>query len=214
VIHNVVAYPGRVRKRGVRSPARPAPGGLALGAVLVLFAGCQPSTNSPAAALPPIDQATPEAVARSVLETVRAELKAVAAHDRAAAERARERLVQLAAAHEILKSLEGSPRFKTVLGDNPLRGYTDLWGATLAYYADGLALDAVSRAKTSEDGRTAAVHVPATGEGSRAVIEIACVRGNDGLWRVREVLFARAPAAASGPSTAVSQSRPASMPGG
>lgn len=211
--YDVAARVGRARKGGVRSPARRALGVPALGALLILFAGCRPSASASSAALPPVDQSTPEAVTRSALETIRAELKAVAAHDRAAAERAREQLARLAAAREILKSLEGSPRFKTALGDKPLRGYTDLWGATIAYYADGLALDAARRAKSSDDGKSVVVHVPAEAGDSRAVISVSCVLGDDGGWRVRQIVFAGAPTASSGPAASTSQSRPASMPG-
>lgn len=167
----------------------------ALAALLLVSAasvasGCGGGNSEAAVALPPIDYSSPEAVARSTLETLRVEIAAAAERDLAAARKARSQLDLLAAKREIEREFRMAPHFKSVLGEDPMRGYIDLWGAVIAYYADGIELDALARASAEQDRSPAVVRVPARSDGRSATIELECVRGDDGLWRVKRVGFA------------------------
>jgi len=188
-------------KTGIRSQctgvkaswARRALGRGLLGALcFTLLAGCQ----RPAPPLAPADDSelpaqalsSPSDVARALLSSLRDEARDIASGDRAAARRERQVQMALAAGDEIMQRVMQWYRVQRVRDERKLlEEYTANWGAVLAYYLEGLALDGLSVAKATDDSAT--VLVPARGAGRTATIRVDCTRGRDGLWRVADLSF-------------------------
>lgn len=189
-------------------------GRLALPAVVVAVAlmGCENRPPEPAATLPD-DWAdtvlkTPEDAARNVLTYLQAELRARARHDEQTVRACAEKLRALAAVKTIEQTLARLPQFKTLVGDDAVQGYVDNWGATIAYYAEGLHLEQMRRA--AQSNAKVAVIVPASAPDDDALIQVTCVNEGDQLWRIARIEFVVEPPAAAPTSQAALQ--PASQP--
>lgn len=176
----------------------------ALAAVIALAAalplpGCGPGPKSepPAAAdLPPLTLSTPEDAARCAVQTIRAELSAIARRDRAGVEKARDQLVRAAAEESISSRLSSGIRAE--MRENATRQVTGRWGAILAAYANRLDLDAGTRA--SDLKSAVVISYPLRGDAAPTRIRVECVQVA-GEWRVASIDFAPPRAAASQPSS-------------
>jgi len=166
------------------------------GALLLILAiaalvGCEgnPSGSAPRPPpeLPPVVLDTPENAARSALTGLQAELRAVANNDPQAAQEALEQLRALVAVKAVEKTLNRMPQFKTLFGDDLIEGYIKNWGATIAYYAEGFDFDRMRRGFVAAS--KVAVLVPATGREDAALIQVTCLRQEDGTWRVSRIEF-------------------------
>lgn len=173
-------------------------------AVLLVPVGCD--NQAEPVVLPAVDAsvyAAPESVARLAVETMQAELAAVAKRDRRTAAAQHARLLELAAAEKIQAAVDRQPMYKAVTGEVATPGIVRNWPGTIAYYADKLALDQMRPTSVTADSAT--VLVPA----GEATLRVGCARGSDQRWRVARVDFAPAGASESGPATEVP---PASQP--
>ncbi|RMF75076.1 MAG: hypothetical protein D6744_13850 [Planctomycetota bacterium] len=172
-------------------------------ALLIATTGCEKPPGDKIDPLPPSadETASPEAAARAVLTCIQEEIRAVAARDHEQVRKCRARLLGLAAADRIEESFRKAPIYRMLVGTDVLRGYVEDWGATIAWYADGLRLDEMRRdpAKSSDDDVT--LLTPATGEGDSALISVRCVKAADGAWRVWRIEFADANPPTSAPAT-------------
>jgi len=166
---------------------------LALG-VAVLLGGCtEPEAEAVIVAAPPADvYASPAAITRAVLECIQDELKAAAARDKTEAARCRERLIALAAKDDIEKRIATNPMFAVVVGDDVVRGYTELWGAAIGYYAKEFDFDSMLATPDRDDVRSATVRLLARGEEASTVLEVLCRSDASGRWGVTRIDFAKA----------------------
>jgi hypothetical protein len=137
--------------------------------------------------LPEVVLETPEDAARTALEYLRADLRAVAHRDGQIEEACIERLRTIAAVAAIEQELARWPQFKAVLGDDPIEGYIDNWAAAIAYYAEGFHFDQMRR--DFETPSKVAVVVPASGPEDDALIQVTCIREDDGPCRVSRIEF-------------------------
>ncbi len=191
---------------------RPAPGPgavlLLVSVALCVLSGCRRAPEA-TPVIPPEQTQSPRAVAAAVLETIGAELDAIARRDHTGVRAARARLVQLAASAEIAKMIRSTPRLGGVLGDRPAEGYVELWGAVVSFYRGGIALSEAWE-KSGVDDAHVSVFVPARVDRHSTVIELDCVRGDDQRWRVRKLMLVppalAAAHAASQPASASSAS--------
>lgn len=151
---------------------------------------------------------TPEEAARSMLSLVQAELRARRAGDAAEADRIRARMIEVASAKGIEDRFTAHPRFRGLVGDDPVRSLADIWGATIAYYAEGIdfATLRVDPRLAPGEAKRADVLVQARGKDDAANIRVQCHRDPDGLWRIVQVSF-DPPGGAASPSG--NASRPA-----
>ncbi len=176
--------------------------------VAVTLVGCEDnpsgSTPRPPPELPLVVLDTPENAARGALTYLQAELRAVANGNEQTAEEALEQLRSLVAVESIEKKLNRMPRFKTLLGDDQIKGYIHNWGSAIAYYAEGFHFDRMRRA--SEAPSKVAVIVPASGKEDDALIQVTCLRQDDDTWHVSRIEFVAENA------TSTPASRPASEP--
>lgn len=167
-------------------------------AVAVGLIGCEPGSEVPAPTaageLPAVVLDTPEDTARSTLLRLQAHLRAIARQDEAATRECLAQMRTLVAAASIKRTLARRPRFSVLVGDDPIEGYIDNWGAAIAYYAgvsggdDSFHFERMHR--ISETPARVAVGVPASGPDDDALIQVTCVREDDGLWRVSRIEFA------------------------
>jgi hypothetical protein len=159
--------------------------------------GCQPRSevSAPVAAgeLPAVVLDTPENTARSALLSLRAHLRAIARQDEPATRECLAQMRTLAAEASIKRTLARRPRFSVLVGNDPIEGYIDNWGAAIAYYAgvsggdDSFHFERMHR--ISQTPTRVAVGVPASGPDDDALIQVTCVREDDGLWRVSRIEF-------------------------
>lgn len=172
--------------------------------------GCEnnPSDSAlrPPPELPQVVLDTPENAARSALTSLQAELRAIANNDPQAAQEALNQLRSLVAVKAVERMLDRMPQFKTLFGDDLIEGYINSWGATIAYYAEGLHLDRMRRGFAAPS--KVAVLVPASGPDDTALIQLTCLRQDDGTWRVSRIEFVNL-ATTSAPQPAT---QPASEP--
>jgi len=164
---------------------------LTVGALLASCAEPQTASAAPSAVEPPpIDLISPQAAATTVLGILRAERSAVARHDQPGAERCGELLLSAAATEVIRSEVEKQPHYRPLLGKDLVRGYTHYWGATVAYYLDGLNLSGAQVSPAAPD--RAAVLIPATGrDGRPATLRIECYHDSQHTWRVARIEFER-----------------------
>lgn len=173
--------------------------------VAAMLGGCgEPEPEAVVVAPPPVDvYASPAAVTRAVLECIQDELKAAAARDKLAAARCRERLVALAAKDDIEKRIASNPMFSVVVGDDIVRGYTELWGAAIGYYTKEYDFDSMVATPDREDARSVTVRLLARGAHESTFLEVLCCSDATGRWGVTRIDFAKAErprAAASQPA--------------
>jgi hypothetical protein len=160
---------------------------LAIGALV----GCE--NNPPSSALRPPPELpvvaldTPENAARSALLGLQAQLRAIANNDPQAAQEALNQLRSLVAVEAVQRMLNRMPQFKTLFGDDLIEGYINNWGATIAYYAEGFHFDRMRRGFVAAS--KVAVLVPASGRDDTALIQVTCLRQDDGTWRVSRIEF-------------------------
>lgn len=177
---------------------------------LILFAanpGCRPAQPGAAAPVRASDimvaLSTPQEATRSALSLIQAELRARRAGDKAEAERIRARMREVASAKGIEDRFSANPKFRGVVGDDPVVSLADTWGATVAYYAEGIDFSTLRLDPRLAPGeaKRADVLLQARGKDDSANIRVQCHRDPDGLWRILQVSF-DAPAASSAPATA------------
>ena len=178
--------------------------------VIAALVGCE--NNPPGSALRPPPELpqvildTPENTARSALLGLQAELRAVANNDPQAAQEALEQLRSLVAIKAVERMLNRMPQFKTLFGDDLIEGYINSWGATIAYYAEGFHFDRMRRGFVAPS--KVAVLVPAAGPEDAALIQVTCLRQDDGTWRVSRIEFVTLGATSAPPPV----TQPASEP--
>lgn len=164
---------------------------LLIATTMALLVGCERKPPAPApvalASMPAIVLNTPEDTTRSVLLCLQARLRAVARHDERSAELHLEQLQKLAATTMIEEAFARMPPLKAVVGDDLIEGLVNMWGAAIAYYADGLQLERVRRTSTAPS--KVSVVVPASGPDDDALIQVTCVREDDDRWRVSRIEF-------------------------
>jgi hypothetical protein len=161
----------------------------------------------------PVALGTPQEATRSVLERLRAQLHAMAQHDRDAAARYRDEVVQEVAARDDILARYNALGVRAVRDDaEVLRRLVESWAAMLAYYADGLALEQMRLGAAGGEGSKAVVDVPAHGRDSETILQVYCVRGPDGQWRVGTLELAPPRPALPAQSAPVSQPVSASSP--
>jgi hypothetical protein len=171
--------------------------------------GCEGKPAQPAlppkpGELPEVVLKTPEDAARSALVYLRADLRAVAHRDRQTEEKCLERLRTIAALAAIEQEFAKQPQLKGVVGEPPVEGYITNWAAAIAYYAEGFHFDQMRR--SSETPAEVAVVVPASGPEDDALIQVSCIREDDGPWRVSRIEFIVEPAITRPASQPASQS--------
>ena len=195
-----------------RSARRPAPRTagvllvLALG-LATLTSGCSKPEPAHVPISPPADEvfATPVAVTRAALECIHDKLVAVDAGDKTEARRCDERLLMLAAKDDIRRRMAANPIFKIIVGDQPVEGYVELWGPTIAFYAGGFDVDHMTTTALPADAARAVVRVPATGrDGQTVTLLVTCARDAQGHWGVSRIDFA--------PTGSPATTRPTSQP--
>lgn len=130
---------------------------------------------------------TPENAARSVLLCLQAELRAAANRDSQVAEACLEQMLSMVAAENIEKVLRRMPQFTAFLGGDLIEEYVRNWGSAVAYYAEGFRFEDM-RCSVNSPARVAVV-VPAAGPEDEALIQVTCLRRDDGTWRVSRVEF-------------------------
>jgi hypothetical protein len=138
---------------------------------------------------------SPQHTARTLLILLREELRAIRRGDRDAQRRCRRQLEHLADRTTIQQRFARTPQVKVLLGEDLVAGVISQWGATIAYYAEGLELDQIREpaASTTQPaaGLRQVVQVRGIGKAGEPVwIRVHCVRGEDELWRVTHVDFA------------------------
>lgn len=145
---------------------------------------------------------TPAAAARSVVVLLRAQLAAVAQHDTAAAEAARDQIVwHLVDRGLVRPGSDATPNMSTSTA-KILVNLVDSWAAILNYYADGLLLDELT-VQASRTADRALVTIPARTADNEGLLRIACAADANGQWRVFAFGFAGRveETAASAPTT-------------
>jgi hypothetical protein len=183
-------------------------GWLAAALAAAMLSACDGRPNSSSSAAdeqsagePYTDLTTPENAARSTLLCLVAERRAIARHDKPAAQRCRQDLQALAAKEEIIRRLRGQPHVSDLSDEEVLDQFTRTWGAIIGYYVEGLELDRMRSTPSAGTAPEVFVLVPARGASDAALIRLKCVRGEDKLWRVAAVGF-QAEGAASQPASA------------
>jgi predicted small lipoprotein YifL len=174
--------------------------------VALTLAGCEkpaPTVLPPPDAVPEVNLDTPEDAARSALTLLRSELRAIAQQNEQAADDCLAKLRTLVAVQTIDQRLARLPQFKVVVGGDVIEGYLENWAAAVAYYTEGLHLEQMRRG--AQSSTRAAVVVPASGPEDQALIQITCIREDDGLWRVSRMDFVTAFPASQPASQATSQ---------
>jgi len=188
--------------------------GVALLAALAA-SGCGSSTDTSTATqavAPPTDAAirSPEDATRALLLGLRAQLQAVARHDKTAAARHRDWVIEHVAARDSILARYKALPTRIVRDDaQVLRALVESWAACIEHYSAGLELDQVQLSATGADGRGAAVDVPARGRNDRAILRVACTRDAADQWRVVGLDFERPPATATARSPMPPGSAPA-----
>lgn len=185
-----------------------------------IVAGCErpaASSRNSGAQSAPTEQAvrldSPQQTAHTLLTLLREELRAIRRGDRDAQRRCHQQLEQVADRDSIQRRFARTPQVKMLLGEDVVAGVIGQWGATIAYYAEGLELEALQETAASAPsthpapGREQEVRVRGRGKaGEPAWIRVRCVQGTDGLWRVTHMDFAGRRAAAG--SQAATQTAP------
>ncbi len=174
------------------------PTGLTLVSLTLLCLTACDSRPAEPVTLPAIDAAvyeSPEAVARFAVETMQAELAALAGKDRRRAAAHHAQLLEIAAADRIQAAVDRQPIYKVVTGDVATPGIVRNWPGTIAFYADKLRLDQMKPTSVTAD--SAALRIPA----GEATVRVTCARGSDQRWRVSRVDFARDSQPASAPAS-------------
>lgn len=184
----------------------------------LLITGCERSDSSSAAQAPAADPAvlldTPENATRSLFHFLRAQLRALAEDDKAAARHRDQVVWHIAARDEIVA------RYRKVRGGRVkdeiavLRRCVENWAAVIAYYADGLGLDQMRLDEGAKHGLRAVVLVPARGRDDQAVIRVTCLLGEEDKWRVRAINFAEPATAGLPPAPTQPIPTPATGPAG
>jgi hypothetical protein len=162
------------------------------------------SASRPAPELPAVALDTPENAARLVLTYLQAELRAVANGDQELAQAALAQLRSMVAAEVIANRLKRMPQFKGLLGDDLVEGYIRNWGSTIAYYAEGFRFERMRR--VADTPAQVSLVVPASGSADDALIQVTCLRQDDGTWRVSRIEFG------SETTTSTPATQPASPP--
>lgn len=160
---------------------------------------------------------TPEHATRSLLTGLAALHQAIADDDADGVKACRKTLRSVVAREELIGLIDLHPRIKLAITDGTNADEAELvdgmvrnWASATSYYIDGVHLDRMFRAAAAgaqRAGRVAVV-VPASGPKDDALIQVTCVRGRDGQWRILRVEFV----AEATPMTPASQSAPASRP--
>jgi len=162
-------------------------GCLALCCAGLAGAGCnRASPPAPPARDPAIVLDTPENAVGSLLPLLRAQLTAVAAHDREATRRARDQVVwhivpqaEMLRRHARLAEASEAERMRM------LDTLVESWAAIMAYYADGLELSALQVEPAGGSATTTVVRLPVHAADRRAVLRVTCVFGPQTKeWRV------------------------------
>jgi hypothetical protein len=175
------------------------------------WAGCAPSWPPKSAAGPDeqytVAVDTAAAAAKSALDVLRAERRAIARRDsKAAANHLATLRQRIAAQDEIAAEVRKMPHVARLKLTDPeieemVRDTTGRWSAIVGHYLDGLDL---ARLETAGDDRRATVLIPAKGRGGEARVRIRCVRADDATWRVSRIDFVprrvASPATASAPA--------------
>lgn len=151
--------------------------------------GCTKSTLAQTA--PPPEAAvvttTPVDATRSLIHFLKLNLEAAANKDRPAARAARDQAAWHLADHEA-----ATQRYRTakrafdearVMADQ-----VENWAALVAYYIDGLDLDAAAVLPTGVPDEMD-VAIPAHGQGDEATLRVQCRKLLDGTWRVMRLAF-------------------------
>jgi hypothetical protein len=140
---------------------------------------------------------TPQLAAHALLTLLREELRAIRRGDREEQHRCRRQLERVADRDSIQQRFARTPQVKMLLGENVVTGVIGQWGATIAYYAEGLELGPLEQTAASAPatqpaaGPKQVVRVRGRGlNGEPAWIRVHCLQGEDGLWRVTHVDFA------------------------
>ncbi len=167
-------------------------GGLA-GVLLILPACEQRQAAHSAPVRPPaITLDSPEQAVQSLFSGLKQLHDRIAAHDKAAATHCRQALRAVVAEKELIALIDRHPRIKLAINENGkgdvVDGMVRNWASATSYYIDGVHLDRMYRTKAAKAGRVAVV-VPASGPADDALIQVTCVRGTDGRWRVLRVEF-------------------------
>lgn len=183
-------------------------------ALAAMLGGCKPAENV-ATQAPPRDpafnNATPQAAVAELVRFMRANLSAVARHDRAAARAARDQIAwHVLDRDRVLATISGRADPASAAGAAILAHITESWIATLAYYANVIdpaefTVDALSDTEVD-------VRVPAERDGRVRQLRFTCTSTATG-WRLRGIDIRPLPAepTASRPSPATS-SAPATAP--
>lgn len=157
-----------------------------------LLAGCAkesaPPAPLPAWPVPPVAADTPENAARTLLNSLRAGVSAIARRDQATARAAEDRAVAMAAS-EVIATRQ--PR--GAVPDRQVRTMVGLWGALIAHYAADFQVEAPRVARVSPS--TAFVEFGVSGRTTTLRAECVLV-GSE--WRVAALEYVGA--------------RPASLP--
>jgi hypothetical protein len=173
---------------------------------LSLATACERVAPPPADSLPttqPISTVTPEDATRSLLGLLRAQLQAAARNDRTTVAKLRQlTLDKLILTDDILARLGSAAGVSEKERAQVLDTLVTSWAATLAYYADGLALDQIQMHPTGPAAHETAVDVPARGRDDATVVRVFCRRGKDNEWRVTGLDFAPPPTTAPSSSPA------------
>lgn len=175
------------RKAAERMTTRQPAGILLLSfAVLLVFGGCaKPGAGKslPAPRMPQVQTDTPEQAARSALQLMQNELRAVAAHDSQLTTRIHEALLELVARREAEKALKNVSGAKSLLGEDVVSGMVELWTAALAHYSEGIDFESV----TQTQGATAtevAVYASAVAGKETAYLRVDCLKDAN-RWLIR-----------------------------
>lgn len=151
---------------------------------------------------------SPQAITRAVLECIQDELKAAAAHDKTEVGRCHERLIAMAAKEDIKRRIASHPMYEIVVGDDVVRGYTELWGPAIAYYAKEFDFDHMLATPDSNDERSVTVRLRASGKEGSTFLAVLCRRDDSGRWGVSRIDFAK-PAATQASVAKPAASQPA-----
>lgn len=182
-----------VRRRCGAAPRAGPPCRAAVMVVACLVAqGCrQPRPPDVAGAsdlsgLPPLRLSSPVDAARTLLVYLQAEQRAIRSARPDLAARVRQALRGVVAEERVRSRSASALRAYMPETRDVLDAVLQNWSATIAYYAEGLELDALSPAPGSDEGQVRFVFAPASRGSNRVAIRIECLREGD-LWRIAGV---------------------------